>query len=76
VFSALGFFRVFIEHGAGTVHPTMQWLSLSGIHGKGSLTAAMLISIFLFLATVLNPLSGAGLEVSSRDKFVPLGGGV
>jgi hypothetical protein len=39
------------------------------------LSVWMVISIFLFLATLLNPLPGAGLEVSSRDKFVPLGWG-
>ncbi len=48
VFSVLGFWAVFVEHKAGTVHPSMSWLHLSGIGGHGSLAGAMLIAIFLF----------------------------
>jgi amino acid transporter len=48
VFSGIAFYAVFVAHWAGTVHPTMAWLHLSGVGGKGSLAAAMLISIYLF----------------------------
>ncbi len=48
VFSVLGFWAVFVEHRAGTVHPSLGWLHLSGVGGKGSLAGAMLVAIFLF----------------------------
>jgi amino acid transporter len=48
VFSGIAFWAVFIEHRAGTVHPNLSWLHLSGVGGKGSLAGAMLIAIFLF----------------------------
>jgi amino acid transporter len=48
VFSIIAFYAVFVGHWAGTVHPTLHWLSLSGVGGKGSLVAGMLIAIYLF----------------------------
>jgi amino acid transporter len=48
VFSGIAFWAVFIAHRTGTVHPTMSWLRVSGVGGKGSLAGAMLIAIFLF----------------------------
>ena len=48
VFSAIAFWAVFVEHRAGTVHPSLSWLHVSGVGGKGSLAGAMLIAIFLF----------------------------
>ena len=48
VFSGIAFWAVFVEHRAGTVHPSMSWIHLSGVGGKGSLAGAMLIAIFLF----------------------------
>jgi len=47
-FSGLGFWAVFIRHWAGTVHPHLSWLSPHGVGGKGSLSGAMLIAIFLY----------------------------
>ena len=48
VFSGIAFWAVFIEHRAGSVHPSLSWLHVNGIGGKGSLAGAMLIAIFLF----------------------------
>ena len=48
VFSGIAFWAVFVEHRAGTVHPSLSWLHVSGVGGKGSLAGAMLIAIFLF----------------------------
>jgi amino acid transporter len=48
VFSGIAFWAVFIQHRAGTVHPSVSWLHVSGVGGKGSLAGAMLIAIFLF----------------------------
>lgn len=48
VFSGIAFWAVFIEHRAGTVQPSLSWLHVSGVGGKGSLAGAMLIAIFLF----------------------------
>jgi amino acid transporter len=48
VFSVIAFWAVFVEHRAGSVHPSLSWLHLNGIGGKGSLAGAMLIAIFLF----------------------------
>jgi amino acid transporter len=48
VFSGIAFWAVFIQHRAGTVHPSLSWLHVSGVGGKGSLAGAMLIAIFLF----------------------------
>ena len=47
-FSAVGLWAVFITHKAGTVHPTIVWLSPSGVKGAGSLVAGMLIAVYLF----------------------------
>ncbi|HEY3941809.1 MAG TPA: APC family permease [Acidimicrobiales bacterium] len=47
-FCVIGFWAVFVTHRAGTVHPALSWLSFHGVGGRGSLSAAMLISIFLF----------------------------
>lgn len=48
VFSIIAFYAVFIGHWAGTVHPSVRWLTLSGVGGKGSLVAGMLIAIYMF----------------------------
>ncbi len=48
VFSVIAFWAVFVGHWRGTVHPTLQWLHLSGVGGRGSVAGAMLIAIFLF----------------------------
>ena len=48
VFSAIAFWAVFVGHWPGTVHPTAAWLRPSGVGGKGSLSAGMLIAVFLF----------------------------
>jgi amino acid transporter len=49
VFSVIGFIAVFVRHWPGTMHPSIGWLQLDGIGHKGSLTGAMLISIFLYI---------------------------
>jgi amino acid transporter len=49
VFSVIGFVAVFVTHRSGTVRPTMAWLHLGGVGGKGSLAGSMLIGVFLFL---------------------------
>jgi amino acid transporter len=48
VFSIIAFYAVFIGRWAGTVHPSLHWLTLSGVGGKGSLVAGMLIAIYMF----------------------------
>lgn len=48
VFSLIGFWAVFIRRWPGTVHPTAAWLHLSGVGGKGSLAAGLLIAVYLF----------------------------
>lgn len=48
VFCVLAFVAVFVTHKAGTVHPTWQWLSPSGVAGKGSLIGGMLVAVYLF----------------------------
>jgi amino acid transporter len=48
VFSGIAFWDVFVRHRTGTVHPSLSWLHVSGVGGKGSLAGAMLIAIFLF----------------------------
>ena len=48
VFAVIGFFAVFVNHAAGTVHPTLAWLSPTGVGGKGSLVAGMLVAVYLF----------------------------
>jgi amino acid transporter len=48
VFSGIAFYAVFVGHWAGTVHPSLAWLHIGGVGGKGSLASAMLISIYLF----------------------------
>lgn len=47
-FSGIAFWAVFIQHRTGTVHPSMGWLNISGVEGRGSLAGAMLVAIFLF----------------------------
>ena len=47
-FSALAFWAVFIAHRAGAVHPQLSWLSPCGVGDHGSLSAAMLVAIFLY----------------------------
>jgi amino acid transporter len=47
-FSGIAFWAVFVDHSAGTVHPHLSWLSPSGVGGHGSLSAAMLVAIFLY----------------------------
>jgi amino acid transporter len=48
VFCAIGFWAVFIAHWDGTVRPTTEWLSPSGVGGTGSLVAGALIAVYLF----------------------------
>lgn len=48
VFSLIAFYAVFIGHWAGTMRPTLAWLHPTGIGGKGSLIAGILIAIYLF----------------------------
>lgn len=48
VFCGVGIWAVFIRHWPGTVRPTADWFSLSGVGGKGSLVAGMLIAVYLF----------------------------
>jgi len=48
VFCVIGLYVEFISHPAGTVHPTLAWLSPTGVGGKGSLVAGALIAVYLF----------------------------
>lgn len=48
VFSGIAIYAVFIAHWPGTVHPTLAWLSPSGVGGKGSLVGGALIAVYLF----------------------------
>ncbi len=48
VFCAIGFYGVFIAHWSGTVRPSADWFTLSGVGGAGSLVAGMLIAVYLF----------------------------
>lgn len=48
VFSGIAIYAVFFAHWAGTVHPTLSWLSPSGVGGKGSLVGGALIAVYLF----------------------------
>jgi amino acid transporter len=47
-FCVMAFIDVFVSHNPGTVHPTLGWLGLDGVGGKGSLVAGLLVSIYLF----------------------------
>lgn len=47
-FCITGVYVVFIQQRAGTVTPTWEWLSPTGIGGSGSLLAGMLIAVYLF----------------------------
>jgi amino acid transporter len=47
-FCGIGIYRVYFEHAPGTVRPSWEWLSLSGVGGQGSLVAGMLITVYLF----------------------------
>jgi amino acid transporter len=48
IFCGIGFWAVFIAHWDGTVRPSAEWLSPSGVGGTGSLVAGMLIAVYLF----------------------------
>jgi len=48
VFSAIGIWAVFVAHRAGTVHPSLAWLSPNGVKSGGGLVAGMLIAVYLF----------------------------
>ncbi len=48
VFSGIAFYAVFIGHWRHTVHPSLGWLSPSGVGGHGSLAEGVLIAVFLF----------------------------
>lgn len=37
------------RHSAGTFPPSIGWLSLTGIGGKGSLSAGLLLAVFMFV---------------------------
>lgn len=47
VFACIGLVDTFITHPSGFAHPSLSWLSPSGIAGQGSLVGALLISVFL-----------------------------
>lgn len=48
IFSGIAIYAVFVAHWPGTVHPTLAWLSPSGVGGKGSLVGGALIAVYLF----------------------------
>jgi amino acid transporter len=48
VFCGIAFVAVFLQHKAGTVHPSWEWLSPTGVAGKGSVVAGMLVAVYLF----------------------------
>jgi amino acid transporter len=48
IFSGIAIYAVFFAHWAGTVHPTLSWLSPNGVGGKGSLVGGALIAVYLF----------------------------
>lgn len=47
-FCVVGVYVVFIQHRTGTVTPTWEWLSPTGVGGSGSLFAGMLTAVYLF----------------------------
>ena len=47
VFMAIGLWKTFVTHPAGFVHPSVAWLSPTGVGGHGSLVGALLIAVFL-----------------------------
>ena len=46
--SIAGLVIVLAGHHAGAMHSSSSWLSVSGIGGKGSLAAGLLISVFIY----------------------------
>ncbi|MBG6095830.1 APC family permease [Nocardioides luteus] len=49
-FCIAGVVVVFIQQREGTVQPSWEWFSLSGVGGEGSLVAGMLLAVYLFAA--------------------------
>lgn len=47
VFACIGLVDTFITHPSGFAHPSLSWLSPSGVGGQGSLVGALLIAVFL-----------------------------
>ncbi len=47
VFAGIGLWKTFVTHPAGFVHPSIAWLSPTGVGGQGSLVAGLLIAVFL-----------------------------
>jgi amino acid transporter len=48
LFCVIAFFAGFVDHKAGTVHPSWEWLSPTGVEGQGSLVGGMLVAVYLF----------------------------
>lgn len=47
VFMVIGLWKTFVTHPAGFVHPSLGWLSPTGVGGHGSLVGGLLICVFL-----------------------------
>lgn len=47
VFTAIGLWKTFVSRPAGFVHPSVSWLSPTGIGGHGTLVGGLLIAVFL-----------------------------
>ncbi len=47
VFMAIGLWKTFVTHPIGFVHPSLGWLSPTGVGGHGSLVGGLLIAVFL-----------------------------
>ncbi len=47
VLAAIGLWQTFVTHPAGFAHPSWAWLSPTGIGGAGSLSATMLVTVFM-----------------------------
>ena len=47
VFAGIGLWKTFVTHPAGFVHPSLGWLSPTGVAGHGSLVGGLLIAVFL-----------------------------
>jgi amino acid transporter len=47
VFAGIGLWDAFISHPHGFVHPSLSWISPTGLGGGGSLVGSLLIAVFL-----------------------------
>ncbi len=47
LFAGIGLWKTFVTHPAGFVHPSLGWLSPTGVGGHGSLVGGLLIAVFL-----------------------------